>query len=172
MLSRKSGFTLIELLVVVAIIGVLASVVMVATGSARAKGRDARRIRDIEEIHTAIELYIADNGNAPDIFATDRESSWNTLALDLKPYIKQLSKDPCGGTETTPDTSDCSISPHGPNGGWLSYVYKGPSYLGSAGDYFSVSVNSSTYLIMAENLETKASKSFGFGLASFGPGSF
>ncbi len=56
-LKRTKGFTLIELLVVVAIIGLLASVVMVSLNSARAKARDAKRVSDLRNIQAALELY-------------------------------------------------------------------------------------------------------------------
>ena len=60
-----TGFTLIELLVVVAIIGLLASVVLVNLISARQKGRDTKRIADIKQIQKALEVYINKNGNLP-----------------------------------------------------------------------------------------------------------
>src|SRR6185503_4741218 len=64
--NRKNrGFTLIELLVVIAIIGILAAVVLVSLNSARAKSRDARRLADVRQIMTALELDFNDNGSYP-----------------------------------------------------------------------------------------------------------
>lgn len=56
-MNKQKGFTLIELLVVIAIIGVLASVVLFALNNAKAKGRDAKRISDIRQVATSLELY-------------------------------------------------------------------------------------------------------------------
>ena len=59
--KRPSGFTLIELLVVISIIGLLASVVLVSLNGARAKARNARRLADIKQLQTALELYYDTN---------------------------------------------------------------------------------------------------------------
>lgn len=61
----KRGFTLTELLVVIAIVGILASVVFVATGSGKSKARDAKRQADIKQIAASIELYKRENGTYP-----------------------------------------------------------------------------------------------------------
>jgi type IV pilus assembly protein PilA len=63
---KQRGFTLIELLVVIAIIGILSAVVLVSLNSARAKSRDARRLSDVRQIMTAMEIYYNDNGAYPD----------------------------------------------------------------------------------------------------------
>ena len=61
----KKGFTLIELLVVVAIIGILASVVLVSLSSARAKARDVQRISDLKQIQNALAVYYGDHRSYP-----------------------------------------------------------------------------------------------------------
>lgn len=53
----KQGFTLIELLVVIAIIGILSAVVMASLNDARISSRDARRLSDLHQLQTAMELY-------------------------------------------------------------------------------------------------------------------
>lgn len=63
--KHQKGFTLIELLVVIAIIGLLASVVLLALNSARAKSRDAKRLADIRQLQTALELFYNDAGGYP-----------------------------------------------------------------------------------------------------------
>ena len=62
---HNKGFTLIELLVVVAIIGLLSTLAVVALNSARQKSRDAKRVADIKQVQTALELYFADQNNYP-----------------------------------------------------------------------------------------------------------
>ena len=54
---QKRGFTLIELLVVVAIIGVLASIVLINLNVARDKARDAAIKLALSEVRTAAAIY-------------------------------------------------------------------------------------------------------------------
>ena len=61
--SHAKGFTLIEMLVVIAIIGILASIVMVSLSSVQSKGRNAERSGDVSTILNAVYQYAIDNNN-------------------------------------------------------------------------------------------------------------
>jgi len=70
----QQGFTLIELLVVIAVIGILAAVIMASLNDARAKARDAKRLADLKQVQTALELYRNDNNGYP-------IGNWNSLSV-------------------------------------------------------------------------------------------
>jgi prepilin-type N-terminal cleavage/methylation domain-containing protein len=63
--NNFTGFTLIELLVVISIIGLLAAAALVSLVSARSSARDARRLIDIKQITTSLELYYSHCGSYP-----------------------------------------------------------------------------------------------------------
>ncbi|MFH1745311.1 MAG: type II secretion system protein [bacterium] len=64
-MNNKKGFTLIELLVVIAIIGLLSTIAVVALNGARMKARDAKRLGDVKQIQTALELYYNEENAYP-----------------------------------------------------------------------------------------------------------
>jgi prepilin-type N-terminal cleavage/methylation domain-containing protein len=111
--KKQKGFTLIELLVVIAIIGLLASIVLLALNSARAKSRDAKRIADVREMMTGLELYYNNFGGYP-----------LTVAALVPNYIGSTPQSP------TPADGPCPASTSA-NG----YVYasSGTSFTGSDG---------------------------------------
>ena len=64
-MKTRKGFTLIELLVVIAIIGLLSTLAVVALNSARQKARDSKRVSDMKQLQTALEIYFNDKGAYP-----------------------------------------------------------------------------------------------------------
>ena len=102
--KSKKGFTLIELLVVVAIIGLLATLSIVALNNARARARDARRVADIKQIQTALELYYNDLGSYPAAV-----TAGGTIASGSVTYMGTVPKNP------TPIDGTCT--------GWTEYAY-------------------------------------------------
>lgn len=83
----KAGFTLIELLVVIAIIGLLSSVVFASLNSARAKGRDARRISDLKQVQTALALCYEKKGSFNLTSETTIGDSCTREALDDGDFV-------------------------------------------------------------------------------------
>lgn len=68
---HADGFTLVELMTVIAIIGILASVVVVGTSGMRARGRDTQRIAHIAQLRLALESYKRACGQYPNAGASD-----------------------------------------------------------------------------------------------------
>jgi prepilin-type N-terminal cleavage/methylation domain-containing protein len=83
---HKKGFTLIEVLVVTSILGLIASVLLVALNDARSRGRDAKRVADLRQVYVATEQYY-DKFNIypqyPDLHSTDSTANWGLLITML-----------------------------------------------------------------------------------------
>ena len=108
----SKGFTLIELLVVISVIGLLASVVMIALNSARLKARNTKRLADIRQLTTAFNLGLdssssgslpASGGNNWVCVSASCYGSWATsypanAGVDafLAPYIASKPTAPLG----------------------------------------------------------------------------
>ena len=93
--SNLQGFTLIELLVVIAIIAILATLAVVALQNSRANARDAKRLADVKQMQTALELYFNDNNSYP-------TSITSTIATSGIVYMTTIPTPP------TPVDGDCT----------------------------------------------------------------
>lgn len=62
---QPHGFTLVEIMVAIAILGVIMTLIIVATLQVRIRARDSKRISDVTEIMNALESYYAANRAYP-----------------------------------------------------------------------------------------------------------
>src|SRR3972149_10720429 len=58
---RRAGFTLIEILVVIAIIGVLASIIIVSLTTTTKKANNAKVKAQLEQVRNAAQIYYTSN---------------------------------------------------------------------------------------------------------------
>lgn len=158
MWKKSKSFTLIEMLVVVFIIGILATLIIISVSSARAKGRDTKRVADLKSIQTALEMFYEVNGKypttdgaTPDI-NPDQTGSYSTTWVDSKvalewenglgsqsflgKYISPLPKEPTPGSitivngtaPTAPSTSPCTSPTTNTGNAYYLYRSNGSSY--------------------------------------------
>ncbi|MFA7702645.1 MAG: prepilin-type N-terminal cleavage/methylation domain-containing protein, partial [Patescibacteria group bacterium] len=104
MIKSRRAFTLIELLVVIAIIGVLATISVIALSNARAKSRDAKRVGNMKQIQTALELFYNDNARYPTLEEWSSGTLLSTSSNATTTYMKIIP------TAPTPADGDCSES--------------------------------------------------------------
>src|SRR3989338_11536602 len=121
------GFTLIELLVVISIIGLLASVVMASLNSARAKGRDAKRLAEMDTLRNSLELYYDDHGYYPPVTTPGGSlAGWEVSFIPdfleaLTPYLSRVPVDP-----TNSGPPSYMFAPR-PDGSFFYMYYNYPS---------------------------------------------
>jgi prepilin-type N-terminal cleavage/methylation domain-containing protein len=99
--KKQKGFSLIELLTVIAIVGILAGIVFVATGSARARARDVKRKQELTQIGR---FLAASNCYMPNAGAGEYDLA--ELFNEVKAKYSQVAQvanlpiDPKSGSET------------------------------------------------------------------------
>ena len=104
--KKNKVFTLVELLVVVAILGILTGVVVVSVGDAVARARDSRRLADVRQLASTLELDNATFGPASTTGCAGPNASTTGCAIPNRPNINALFSrviDPSGAA--TPCTS-------------------------------------------------------------------
>ena len=104
LMKNKKAFTLIELLVVIAIIGILATISVIALSNARSKARDTKRVADIKQVQTALELFFNDKGRYPTTAEFNVGSLFSTSTLGTTTYMTAIP------SAATPPDGSCSSS--------------------------------------------------------------
>ena len=141
MKKNKNGFTLIELLVVIAIIGLLSTLSILALNQARASARDARRVADVSQMRTALEMYYNDNANYPAEASTTAGKAITGASGAI--YLRTIPTPP-----TPVDGGSCpAVQPE--------YTYKLASSVGSAASYtITYCLGSAVNTIAGNQLQT------------------
>jgi type II secretion system protein G len=112
----QSGFTLIELLVVVAIISILTGLVGSNYLTSRARARDAERKNSIQQVQSALEMYMNDNGQYPATMATTGNGRIRPFRWGLEAFTNS--------ENGHPETVYMSILPGDPTGGAYQFHYE------------------------------------------------
>lgn len=105
--NHKKGFTLVELLIAISIMAVLSTLGFSLFKSSLARARDSKRMSDLKQIQTALELYHNTNGTYPhttDWVYSGAGGIW-IPGLDAK-YIPRMPVDPKNGTSCAPWNSN------------------------------------------------------------------
>ncbi|MFA5247772.1 MAG: type II secretion system protein [Patescibacteria group bacterium] len=119
--KNQKGFTLIELLVVIAIIGLLSTMSVVALNTARQKSRDAKRLSDMKQVQTALELYYSDQNRYP---ATLAFGGTNQVASGTRIYMAATPSNPSPRTDgSSPACTDSNYLYVGGTGGTTYNIY-------------------------------------------------
>ena len=102
--SHRRAFTLIELLVVIAIIGLLATLSVLALQNARINSRDAKRLADVKQLRSALELYYNDAGRYPTTLEFNSgKIQYYSTSTGTTTYMTQIPLAP------TPNDGACSV---------------------------------------------------------------
>ena len=139
--QRTKGFTLIELLVVIAVIALLTLVGVASLNTSRQKARDAKRLADIRQVQTALQLYNSDENEYPVVTdaavlggATAQKlcdkASGGFVPTDkqcITTYMQEVPGDPIPGSDFT-YVGDAK-------GFDISFTTEQSSFLGAAGTY-------------------------------------
>lgn len=142
----KKAFTILELLIVIAVIGLLASVVLVELPGATKKARDVRRLQDVAQILTALKIYHANTGTYPVRTADSCCDGWD--------------QGPCGNDKTfiadLVSSGVASVVPVDPKGGSGTGCYGYNYYRYGAGSYGCDSKCGAFFVLGIRDMETSA----------------
>ena len=93
-LGQRYGFTLIELLVAATVMAVLTATGVVAFTNINRRSRDSKRVSDIEQLRSALEMYRSDMGYYPAVSAGTFGNASLLNATLVNTYMPKIPSDP------------------------------------------------------------------------------
>ena len=97
---NERAFTLIELMIVISILAILATTGVSVFNGLQKNSRDQGRLRDLNLIKQALEMYRSDSGSYPATFNLDCASSTLSSPDGSKVYLSELIRDPKCNAQT------------------------------------------------------------------------
>jgi len=160
-ISHNQGFTLIELLIVIAIIGILASIVLVSVNAARGKAKGTRVLASVRQIRTTFETdYLGGAyadltpgaGNIASVANGPGVSSITQLVNDIGTQNGNSALTNIGGTNYDIFSNGTTLQT-GPGGGFLDtgVVIFTTNTSGVASDYAIYATSTEGYACVDSN---------------------
>lgn len=166
--GKKKAFTLIELLIVIAIIGILASIVLVVLNGSREKSQLANTLSAIKMVQTGLESYYTQNQGYPVSIGWQgycSDPSWGASRGDN--WIPELASSGAISTAVLPTDGRQSG-----NGAPCNDSTKQIIYYSNGTDYKLISTTHSDLSGVPSNMIDPARPTSAFGVWSSGGASF
>lgn len=130
--KTRSGFTIVELLIVIVVIGILASITIVAFNGIQGRARDTQRVQDMNSIVKALEVYKIQNGSYPVAIGTPNASGWevSTNGTTATNFLNALvtsgttSSIPVDPRNTGDASTTTSLAPGISSSNWMYFYHR------------------------------------------------
>lgn len=132
-MKKIRGFTVVELLIVVVVIGILATIVIVAYNGVQNESKQSKIAADLSNVQKLVELYKIQNGSYP-ATATNLNPDWgtNTARTDANCSVGTHQADWVPGLSSALPQSPGGVTGLGGWPGCYLYASDGTSYIISA----------------------------------------